>query len=259
MQGRCDVDLFGRVLEDVVGTLERVWPFLAASVVAAAVISVYVGTDQVARLLRRRGLVATTGAVALATLTPFCSCGTTAVLVGMLAAASPWAPVVAFMVASPLTSPSELVLSAGLFGWSFALVLFVGTIGLGFASGWLAHVLSRAGWLRGQARIGATPTEARKPAEARVELPYGPGAARATELAPREERWKVEQFGRELATTGRKLTLFFLGFTTVGYIAIEAIPTDWLTTHLSDGSWGANRWRPSSASLPTSTQRLRSR
>jgi uncharacterized membrane protein YraQ (UPF0718 family) len=38
----------------------------------------------------------------------------------MLAAEAPWAPIVAFMVASPLTSPSELLLSAGLFGWGFA-------------------------------------------------------------------------------------------------------------------------------------------
>lgn len=110
------VDLLGRVLGDVVDTIVADWPFLAASVVAAAALRVYVGTDRLAAWLRRRRWSAITGAVVLATLTPFCSCGTTAVVLGMLAAEAPWAPIVAFMVASPLTSPSELLLSAGLFG-----------------------------------------------------------------------------------------------------------------------------------------------
>jgi len=191
------------------------------------------------RLLERRSLVATAGAVALATLTPFCSCGTTAVLVGMLAASSPWAPLVAFMVSSPLTSPSELLLSAGLFGWPFAIVFFVGTIGLGFASGAVAHLLDRAGWLRDQARIAPSGNDRVEASEAKFAVPFGPGAAAAAELAPRLQRWRVEEFGRELLVTGRKLTWFFLGFTTVGYLAIEAIPTDWLTNHLGDGSWAA--------------------
>ena len=35
---------------------------------------------------------------------------------------------------------------------------------------------------------------------------------------------------------GRKLLLFFLGFTAVGYLAIEAIPTAWLSDYLGEGS-----------------------
>ena len=146
-------DLLGRVLGDVLDTLVRVWPFLLISVIAAAAVSVYVGTDRASRMLNRRTLVATTGAVVVAALTPFCSCGTTAVLLGMLASSAPWAPLVAFMVASPLTSPSELVFSAGLFGWPFAIVFFAGTIVLGFAAGGVAAALDRAGWLQGQARF----------------------------------------------------------------------------------------------------------
>lgn len=71
----------------------------------------------------------------LASLTPFCSCGTTAIVLGMLATRTPWAPIVAFMVASTLTSPEELLLSAGLFGWPFALIFFAGTIALGSGAG----------------------------------------------------------------------------------------------------------------------------
>ena len=232
------IDFLGRVLGDVLGTVWQVWPFLAISVIAAAVVSTYVGTDRVSRLLRRRTGVATVGAVLLATLTPFCSCGTTAVLVGMLATAAPWAPLVAFMVASPLTSPAELVLSAGLFGWPFALVFFVGTIGLGLAAGLAGGALDRAGWLADQARL--QPEDSCSTGSCQVPEPVavsvGPGTATFVELPTRRQRWKIDELLAELWSMGRKLTVFFLGFTFVGYLAIEAIPTSWLTDHLGDGS-----------------------
>jgi uncharacterized membrane protein YraQ (UPF0718 family) len=233
------IDLLSRVLGDVLDTLSRVWPFLAISVVAAAAVSVYVGTARVSRLLSRRSAVATGGAVLLATLTPFCSCGTTAVLLGMLATSAPWAPLVAFMVASPLTSPSELVFSAGLFGWSFALIFFVGTIVLGLAAGAVAGALERAGWLTGQARIKEQEDSCSSGSCAisqPVAVSVGPGTASIAEFPSLRTRWKLDEFGHELWTVGRKLGLFFLGFTAVGYLAIEAIPTAWLTDYLGEGS-----------------------
>jgi len=56
------------------------------------------------------------------------------------------------------------------------------------------------------------------------------------EFRSTRERLKLDQFARELWTVGRKLFLFFLGFTTIGYLAIEAIPTSWLTGYLGDDS-----------------------
>jgi uncharacterized membrane protein YraQ (UPF0718 family) len=41
------------------------------------------------------------------------------------------APIVAFMVASPLTSPSKLLHSVGLFGWPFSVTFFAASIVLG--------------------------------------------------------------------------------------------------------------------------------
>jgi uncharacterized membrane protein YraQ (UPF0718 family) len=73
----------------------------------------------------------------------------------MMAGMMPWAPIVAFMVASPLTSPEELFYSAGIFGWPFALTFFGASIVLGLAGGVAAALLDRAGWLRGQARMAA--------------------------------------------------------------------------------------------------------
>jgi uncharacterized membrane protein YraQ (UPF0718 family) len=136
------------------------------------------------------------------------------------------------MVASPLTSPSELIFSVGLFGWRFALVFFVGTIVLGFFAASVSHLLDRRGWLDGQARI-------QPDLEPHAELtgPLGPGAASILELPSRRVRWKLEEFAHELWENARKLSLFFLAFTTVGYAVIEAIPTSWLTDYLGGDSW----------------------
>lgn len=232
-------DFMLRVLGDVVATTGRVWPFLLISLLAAAAVNVYIGSKRVSALLRRRGSVATAGAVLFATLTPFCSCGTTAVLLGMLATSAPWAPLVAFMVASPLTSPSELVLSAGLFGWPFALLFFLGTIVLGLAAGGVAGLLDRAGWLKDQARF--SPSEG-SCASGTCEVPrspalsIGPGTASVGELPTLRRRLKLDELVVELRSVGVKLGLFFVGFTVVGYMVIDAIPTDWLTTYVGDGS-----------------------
>ena len=69
-----------------------------------------------------------------------------------------------------------------------------------------------------------------------VALSRGPGAVAIAELPPLREKWKLDEFLAELWTTGRKLTLFFLAFTAVGYLAIEAIPTAWLTDYLGEGT-----------------------
>ena len=66
-------DLLGRVAGDMAGTLAADWPYLLLSIVAAAAVPVYVGTDRLGAWLSRRRWVAISGAVLLATLTPFCS------------------------------------------------------------------------------------------------------------------------------------------------------------------------------------------
>ncbi len=134
-------------------TLLHNWPFLVVSIFMAAAMKLYIDKDAVAGFLRRHERSGVIAATAAAIGTPLCSCGTTALVLGMMAGAMPWAPIVAFMVASPLTSPEELVYSAGLFGWPFAIAFFAASIVLGLAGGAAGAVLDARGWLRGQARF----------------------------------------------------------------------------------------------------------
>jgi uncharacterized membrane protein YraQ (UPF0718 family) len=226
------------VAGDVAATLAHNWPFLAVSIVAAAAVTTYLGTERIEAALRRRVWWGIAGAVLLATLTPFCSCGTTAVLLGGLASRAPWPPLVAFLVASPLTSPSELVLSAGLFGWPFALVFFVGTIVIGLAAGALTVGIERTGWLAGQARIdtGASCASGSCTVPAAPAVSSGPGTPSVLQLSGPRRAWRLREFWSETVKIGRRLLILFVAFTAVGYAVIEAIPTDWITRYLGSGS-----------------------
>jgi uncharacterized membrane protein YraQ (UPF0718 family) len=267
-----DESILVQVVRDVVGTVQANWVYLLTSIVLASAVQVYVGTDRLARWLRARPPLAVLGAVALGALTPFCSCGTTAVVLGALASAVPWAPVVAFMVSSPLTSPGEYALSVGLFGAAFATTYFVAAFLIGLGAGWIAHRLERAGLLEhqhrvamsgacdtttaGQARTNRRAEELRSPQTgpspgARAPLLLlDPDLAAATSCCtlerddpdgcrpatPTEEGTgsRARAFVAALASNTKRLGMLFLGFTALGYLLIRLIPTELLSTLLGD-------------------------
>jgi uncharacterized membrane protein YraQ (UPF0718 family) len=135
------------------------------------------------------------------------------------------------MVASPLTSPDELFLSAGFFGWPFAWFFMAASVVLGFAGGAVAFAAERAGLLEHQARFRTTVAA---PARALpVAAGLGPGAAHVSEF-PAADRWRVREFAGEVLAFGPRMIALFLGFTIVGYTAVELIPTEWLTRLLGD-------------------------
>src|SRR6266545_8423551 len=108
------VDLRSKTLTQVAVTLSHTWPYLVFGVVVAAVLKVHVRPDRLRGWLARYQRASVVGAVGLSVATPLCSCGTMALVLGMLATSMPWAPIVAFMVASPLSSPGQLLYTAGL-------------------------------------------------------------------------------------------------------------------------------------------------
>jgi uncharacterized protein len=152
------VRLFQNALGQTLISVSHNWPFLLASIVIAGILKVFVNAQKVSVFLNRFKGASVLAATLAAVATPLCSCGTTAVVLGMMASTMPWAPIVAFMVASPLSSPEGMIYSAGLFGWPFAIYFFVASIVLGLAGGALAAALQRAGFLEGQTRfIGTAP------------------------------------------------------------------------------------------------------
>ncbi len=102
-------NVFVKTLLQVALTFSHNWPFLVASVLISVALKLYVDPQKVSAFLIRHRRAGVAGATLAAVGTPLCSCGTTAIILGMMASLMPWAPIVAFMVASPLTSPEELI------------------------------------------------------------------------------------------------------------------------------------------------------
>src|SRR5689334_8852550 len=149
------ISLLQYTFSKVVETFSHNWLLLLISILISAGLKLYVDQEAIARFLRRNNRNSVLISTGVAVATPFCSCGTTAVVLGMMASTIPWAPIIAFMVASPLTSPEELFYSAGLFGWPFAIAFFVSSILLGLMGGIIANFAESRGWLANQARMAA--------------------------------------------------------------------------------------------------------
>lgn len=219
-------ELFLTALERVWHTFSVNWPLLLISAGIAAYMKLYLDQKKVAAFLQRNQGAGVVGATAVAVTTPLCSCGTTAVILGMMASTLSWAPVVAFMVASPLTSPSELLYSAGLFGWTFAITFFVASILLGLAGGLVAYLAEKRGWLEGQARFRPVMGGA---------LDSVDEATALAAAAPVTSRPSLRDFLRETFLMGRRLLFFFLGFAFIGYLLNGLIPEAWISSLFGGG------------------------
>jgi uncharacterized membrane protein YraQ (UPF0718 family) len=210
----------------------------------------YVDQDAIGNFLRRNTKNSVLVSTAIAVATPFCSCGTTAVILGMIASTVPWAPIVAFMVASPLTSPQELFYSAGLFGWNFATAFFAASILLGLIGGTVASLAESRGWLKNQARVAPSKPQSRPavlshPAPILLPMAVQPAGEVAAaccgpapmalpviskpEPAPAKPLVTPSMFMAEVLEVSKRLLPVFFGFTFIGYLLNGLIPVTWIT------------------------------
>lgn len=127
----------------VLGTLAHNFPALVLGVLVAAAIQVYVNPDRMKNWLMRRSSVSIPATVAFGAFTPFCACGTMAVVLSMLATSLPWGPIMAFLTSSPLMSPEEFVLISGIISPMFAIALAVASVVIGIGSGYTAHFIEK--------------------------------------------------------------------------------------------------------------------
>ena len=178
----------------VVESLAHNWIPLALAIGIAAVMKVHVQPTRLESLLSRRTHLSILGSVAAGAFTPLCACGTMAVVLGMLTATVPWAPIMAFLTSSPLMSPDGFVLLAGIIGLEFAVAVAAASVLIGLGSGYLTHLVeTRTGFLKGQTRFAApatalacacsSPSPALAPAPAAA-CGCGTGSAAAAALDP---------------------------------------------------------------------------
>ena len=266
------IQLLETTLDKVLLAFAHNWIYLLASVLVGSLIKLFLDKDRVAAYLRdhQKGGVALATAVAVGT--PLCSCGTTAIVIGMMASMMPWAPIVAFMVSSPLSSPEGMFYTAGLFGWPFALAGFIASILLGLAGGLVTSLLEKSGWLKNQARLVAAPVASPVPvppslpvqstcgcqpiqiqpvailaAPASCGCQSTPtamafstqvscGCQSTTPLGPQVKlKGTLPMIGKQLYQDGPRLLVMFFSFAFLGYLLNGLIPNSWITSLFGSG------------------------
>ena len=137
------MNFLSELIHYVLATVIRFFPILLLGAALAAFIQIFVDPERMRDWLTRRSAISVPATVAFGAFTPFCACGTMAVIVGMLATTMPWAPIMAFLTSSPLMSPTNFVLLYGVVSPGFATAAAGASILVGLTAGYVTLIIER--------------------------------------------------------------------------------------------------------------------
>ena len=141
------------IVQAVIRYFKYDWWILALGITTAVVIKVYF-TDRMSKIANHKSNSSIIGAVGVGAFTPLCACGTMAVLLSMFVSSLPWGTVMAFLLTSPLTSPTQFIFQAGILGSRFAVAGLISAVALGLFAGLLAQYLDKnTSFFKGQYRL----------------------------------------------------------------------------------------------------------
>lgn len=251
----------------VLGTLWHNLPVLAIGILAAGAMQVYVDTGKMKNWLMRRSSVSIPATVAFGAFTPFCACGTMAVVLSMMATALPWGAIMAFLTSSPLMSPEGFILISGIIGLQFAIALTVSSVIIGLGSGYMTHILQKkthfldnqlrfvekkAGLTNETCACSATPSApvaaqtdpvnysvSKEPCGCNITSAASPVccvavAVKSPALAERFgtfiKRCRIDKMFKVVFDIGiKKILPLFAVFAGIGYLINRFIPTEWIS------------------------------
>ncbi len=235
---------------------------LLLGILIAGALRVYIDTERMKQWLMGRAALSIPATVAFGAFTPFCACGTMAVVLGMLASSLPWGAIMAFLTSSPLMSPDEFVLISGILGMRFAVALTAASILIGLGAGYLANLLQKRTTLfQDQLRFAAAPKKSKTrsvtikredlraasyvsstaccmPTPATACCAPTPAVsccavaqpARAGSFTDFLRRIKLDALTETVFDLGiRKILPLFLLFAAVGYLINRFIPAAWIS------------------------------
>lgn len=255
----------------VSSTLVHNAPSLILGILIAAIIKVYVDPEKFKQVLLKSANVSIPGSVAFGAFTPFCACGTMAVIVSMLTTALPWGPIMAFLTSSPLMSPDGFVLISGIISFRFAVALAAASIIIGLGSGYITHYIEKnthfldnqARFAEAKAAASCSCTEEKNTAcgcaaersvcacsEPVVPIPAvtGCGCSAAavsccqsdtasSSLRAFAGKLKLKELFEVFYDVGvKKILVYFSIFAAVGYLINQFVPATLISTYLGAGN-----------------------
>jgi len=239
-------DLLMETLQYVAATLIHNAPVLALGILVAAIVKVYADPDKFRQVLMKSSGVSIPATVAFGAFTPFCACGTMAVIVSMLTTALPWGPIMAFLTSSPLMSPDGFILNSGIIGFDFAVALAAASIIIGLGSGYMTHLIeNHTHFLDDQARFAEQPIKAACSCpEAAVASPAcGCGSAQNTSCCSTAkkqtiaEKYRLKELFRVFFDIGvKKVLVYFSIFAAVGFMINKFVPAAMIMKYMGSGN-----------------------
>ncbi len=191
--------------------------FVAATGAVALIATAFRG-----RPLRMIGLASLIGA-----LTPVCGITVFPLIAGLMAARVPLPPIMAFWLASPITGPGMLAITAATLGLPFAIGKTVAAIFCGLLGGGAALIAVRLGWFKNPDR----PTK----------LAKSLGSTCAASQSLRWRFWQEAERRRtfwQAALDSSKLVLFWLMLAFLAeYLLKSQLPEDWLVPLVGVEAW----------------------
>lgn len=137
--------------------LLSVAPIVIPGIALAAWIIASGAGGRIAGAFEGRMFPAVLAASLIGAITPVCGVTVLPMMVGLLAAGVPLAPIMAFWLASPITDPAMLATTAATLGWEFAVGKTLGAFGIGVLGGAVTAVFSSRPWayaaLRGKGLV----------------------------------------------------------------------------------------------------------
>ena len=225
------------------------WHIILMGILIATSMKVFVSPEKLKNKLLKHSKIAVPLSVGLGALTPLCACGTMAVVISLFLTKLPWGPVMAFLISSPLASPSEFLFEGRFMGWRFAISMLVSSIVIGLFAGYLATVLEKkTTFFKDQFRILDKPKQA--PASASqtldttgftvVESQYDTATDNQEEGKAKkifDVKGKSREFITEIWETGfKKIIFYFMIFIIIGKSIEFIIPMNFQLPFLGEDS-----------------------
>jgi uncharacterized membrane protein YraQ (UPF0718 family) len=129
----------------------RLWYFLAIGIVIGSIISAYIPKRKLSSLARQSGVKGIVVASLLGAASPLDSYAVIPIFTAMLASGLPRAPVMAFLVSSPLINPMMFFWTWTVINPPIALARLVSTITLGILCGLLVDYFTQKGFILDEA------------------------------------------------------------------------------------------------------------
>jgi len=133
--------------------LLEVLPFLAIGFLLSGLINEFVPSRWVERRLGGSGIKPILYSTLIGTILPICCLGSLPVAVSLRQKGARLGPVLAFLVATPATSVTALLVTYGLLGLNFTVFIFFSVIAMGLVTGLVANKIES------KAKVIVTPTE----------------------------------------------------------------------------------------------------